>query len=102
MNARTNPIWIRPEGSPYAQELESEYDLAYDNPYGEDFGWKLGAKETIGVAAVGLALAFVANKAENTQVGRNHQIAMLAGGTLLYTLGVVIGANRPAGGFLKG
>jgi len=32
MSARRNPIWIRPEGSDYARELETEYDLAYDNP----------------------------------------------------------------------
>lgn len=35
MNALNNPVWIRPEGSAYAQELESEYDEAYDNPMGE-------------------------------------------------------------------
>ena len=101
MHALNNPVWIRPEGSAYAQELESEYDLAYDNPYGSGMSWKLGPKETAGVAVVGLALAVVANKVANTQT-THHQTAMLAGGVALYTLGVVIGANRPADGWIQG
>jgi hypothetical protein len=63
--------------------------------------WNLSAGETAGVAAIGLALAYGANKLANTQeVPAKHQAAVLAGGTLLYTLGVVIGTNRPAQGFL--
>jgi len=63
--------------------------------------WNLSTKETAGVIAVGAVLAFIANKAENTQT-THHQAAMLAGGTLLYVAGVVIGTNRPAGGFIEG
>jgi hypothetical protein len=99
MSARTNPVWIRPEGSLRAREMETEYDLAYDNPYGEGFAWNLSAKETAGVVAVGVGLAWLANKVSNTQTA-HHQAAMLAGGTLLYTLGVVIGTNRPVTGFI--
>jgi hypothetical protein len=65
--------------------------------------WNLSPKETAGVLAVGAALAFVANKVSNVQPDQKaHQAVMLAGGTLLYTLGVVIGTNRPAAGYLTG
>jgi hypothetical protein len=101
MSARSNPVWIRPEGSARARKMESQYDLAYDNPYGEGFSWKLGLKETAAVVAVGVGFAWIANKAENTQT-EHHQAAMLAGGTALYVLGVVIGANRPADGWIQG
>jgi hypothetical protein len=63
--------------------------------------WSLSAGETAGVAAVGLALAYGANKLANAQsTPEAHQWAMLLGGTVLYTAGVVIGTNRPAQGFL--
>ena len=101
MSARSNPIWIRPEGTLHARKLESQYDLAYDNPYGKGLAWKLGRKETAVVVAVGVGLAWLANKAENTQT-EHHQAAMLAGGTALYVLGVVLGANRPADGWIQG
>jgi hypothetical protein len=101
MSARTNPVWIRPEGTLHARNVEARYDRAYDNPYGSGMSWKLGPKETAGVAVVGLALAVVANKVANTQT-THHQTAMLAGGVALYTLGVVIGANRPADGWIQG
>jgi hypothetical protein len=102
MNARSNPIWIRPEGSAYAQDMEAEYDLAYDNPgYGGGFAWNLSPVETAGVVAVGVGLAWLANKVSNTQTA-HHQAAMLAGGATLYALGVVIGTNRPADGWIKG
>lgn len=63
--------------------------------------WNLSPVETAGVAAVGLALAFAANKVSNAQKdAKVHQAAMLGGGVLLYTLGVVIGTNRPVAGFV--
>ena len=38
MSARSNPIWIRPEGTLHARNVEARYDLAYDNPVGESTG----------------------------------------------------------------
>ena len=63
--------------------------------------WKLSAGETAGVVGVGLLLAYGAKQLANaTKTPEAHQAAMLAGGAVLYTAGVVIGANRPAKGFL--
>ena len=62
--------------------------------------WNLSAPETAGVVGVGVGLGFLANMFSNTQQtteGRNR--AMLAGGTALYTAGVVIGTNRPKSGY---
>ena len=65
-----------------------------------NMNWKLSGKETVGVFAVGLALAWAARKV--TPMGPAHMTAMLASGAALYTAGVVIGANRPAKGFIEG
>ena len=59
MHARRNQVWIRPEGSLRTRQMESAYDIAYDNPA---MKWNLSGKETLGVVAVGAALAFIANK----------------------------------------
>jgi F0F1-type ATP synthase assembly protein I len=68
---------------------------------GSGFAWNLSAKETAGVVAVGVGLGFIANKISNSQKSdQAHQMAMLFGGVALYTLGVVVGTNRPAGGWL--
>ena len=101
MSARNNPVWIRPEGSLRAREMESQYDVAYDNTGYGGFSWNLSAGETAAVTAVGVGFAWLAAKAQNTQT-THHQAAMLAGGTALYVLGVVIGTNRPAAGWIKG
>jgi hypothetical protein len=61
--------------------------------------WPLSTKETLGVAAVGLALAAASNAATTRVPAAQHNKAMLASGVLLYTLGVAIGAKRPAGGW---
>jgi hypothetical protein len=62
--------------------------------------WNLSALETAGVVAVGLGLGAASNYAANKmETPRSHQAAMLAGGAALYTLGVVIGTNRPAQGW---
>ncbi len=100
MNARTNPIWIRPEGTLHARELETQYDLAYDNP-GYGMAWNLSPKETAGVIAVGFGLTWATTKLVQA-LGTGGTVAALGGGTLLYTLGVVIGTNRPSGGWIKG
>jgi hypothetical protein len=64
--------------------------------------WNLSPVETAGVVGVGLALGFVANKVSNAQATPTaHQTAMLLGGTVLYTIGVVVGTNRPPGGFIE-
>ena len=62
--------------------------------------WKLSGLETAGVVAVGVALAWAARSV--TPQGRTHMTAMLASGAALYTVGVVVGANRPAAGFIQG
>lgn len=63
--------------------------------------WNLSATETAGVVAVGLGMAWAANKVSNAQkTTEAHQWAMLLGGATLYTAGVVIGTNRPAGGWM--
>jgi hypothetical protein len=64
--------------------------------------WKLSPAETAGVLAVGAALAFVSNKLVSQTSGPDHMRAMLASGAVLYTAGVIIGANRPAQGFIEG
>lgn len=65
--------------------------------------WKLSPLETAGVVGVGLGLAWAANKVSNAQATpQAHQLAMLIGGATLYTAGVVIGANRPAQGWVAG
>lgn len=63
--------------------------------------YKLSAKETVGVLAVGLAASEVARRVANAQKSqKSHQIAMVAGGTALYFAGVYIGTNRPTAGWL--
>ena len=63
---------------------------------------KLSAKETAGVIAVGIAASEVARRIANAMKSdKSHQIAMVAGGTVLYYAGVVIGANRPPQGFIE-
>jgi hypothetical protein len=60
----------------------------------------LSPLETAGVVAVGLGLGAAANFAANkVETPKGHQAAMLAGGAALYTLGVVIGTNRPTQGW---
>ncbi len=93
---RHNRVWIRPEGSLRTREMESAYDIAYDNP-----SWNLSGKETVGVVAVGAGLAFIVNKMRGDEDTGTPLLTGLAAGTMLYTLGVVIGTNRPAGGFIK-
>lgn len=62
--------------------------------------WKLSLPETAGVSFVGLALGFGAAKLASSVKGKSHGAAMVLTGALLYLLGVVIGANRPAAGYL--
>ena len=80
MNARTNPIWIRPEGSPYAQELESEYDIAYDNPEGDSIGAMALHAALIGGAAYA---AMVYGIKQDQQTAMKHS-AILAGAAFIY------------------
>ena len=62
--------------------------------------WNLSPIETAGVVAVGLGLGFLTNQAVNqTDTPNTHLAAALAGGTALYTIGVVIGTNRPKKGW---
>ena len=63
--------------------------------------YKLSGKETAGVIAVGLATSEVARRIANSYKSKkSHQIAMLVGGATLYYAGVVVGSNRPEGGFI--
>ena len=63
--------------------------------------YKLSRKETAGVVAVGLATSEVARRIANSMgSNKSHQIAMLVGGATLYYAGVVVGTNRPAGGYI--
>ena len=65
--------------------------------------YKLSAKETAGVIAVGLLLSEVSKRISNSQKNpKAHQTAMLVGGAALYFGGVYIGTNRPPAGYLKG
>jgi len=65
--------------------------------------WKLGPKETAGVFAVGLAMAFAADKVtDKVQSPKKHAMALLGATAAIYTVGVVIGANRPPAGYLEG
>lgn len=58
--------------------------------------------EWAGVTAVGFGLAYAARTAANAQESDEaHQTAMLIGGTLLYVVGVGIGASRPAEGWYQ-
>lgn len=76
--------------------------VARDNPEESSGFWKLSAGETAGVVAVGLGLGYLSNMVANSQTSDTaHQRAMLLGGAALYTLGVVIGAARPAGGWIS-
>jgi hypothetical protein len=62
--------------------------------------WNLSPVETAGVIAVGAGLGLATNYVANQfRDPRAHQLAMLATGVGLYTAGVVIGTNRPAGGW---
>jgi hypothetical protein len=64
--------------------------------------WPLKQNETLGVVAVGFALAALSNTATTRVQGRRHATAMLVSGAVLYTLGVAIGASRPPQGWLEG
>jgi hypothetical protein len=64
--------------------------------------YKLSATETAGVVGVGVALGLISNQITGRFSGREHLTAMVVSGAALYTLGVVIGTNRPEGGFLAG
>jgi len=60
----------------------------------------LSWKELAGVVGVGLAMSWVARSATNrTATPAAHQTAMLVAGAALYTVGVGIGARRPAEGW---
>jgi hypothetical protein len=61
--------------------------------------WKLSAMETAGVVAVGLASTWAVDKAAGAVAPNMRPVALLAGGAAVYTAGVVIGANRPPGGW---
>lgn len=61
--------------------------------------WRLSAKETAGVFAVGLAMSYVAVRWRWFAV---RPMPPTLAGAVLYTLGVVIGANRPPRGWLGG
>ena len=64
--------------------------------------YKLSAKETLGVIAVGLATSEIARRVSNSQkTPKAHQAAMLASGAVLYCAGVYIGTNRPPTGFIS-
>ena len=63
--------------------------------------YKLSGKETAGVVVVGLATSEVARRIANSMGSdKSHQIAMLVGGATLYYAGVVVGTNRPVGGYI--
>jgi Mg2+/citrate symporter len=65
--------------------------------------FNLSAKEAAGVFAVGLAMAFVADKVtDQVQDKKAHTAAILAATAAIYTAGVVIGTNRPPAGFIEG
>ena len=65
--------------------------------------YKLSATETAGVVGVGVVLGLISNQITGRfPSGREHLTAMVVSGAALYTLGVVIGTNRPEGGFLAG
>ena len=61
--------------------------------------YKLSATETAGVVGVGVVLGLISNQITGRFSGREHLTAMVVSGAALYTLGVVIGTNRPEGGF---
>jgi hypothetical protein len=62
--------------------------------------WNLTPLETAGVIGVGLVLGLGTSAAANqVQAPQAHNLAMLAGGAALYTIGVVIGTNRPPQGW---
>jgi hypothetical protein len=56
--------------------------------------------ETAGVVGIGTVLGFIANQLVGTQkTPMAHTVAAVGGGVVLYTLGVVIGSNRPPQGW---
>ena len=66
------------------------------------FEYKLSAMETLGVVAVGGALAVIADKFlvhKDKEVPQEEHTMAIAAGAGLYILGVVIGSMRPEGGF---
>jgi len=63
--------------------------------------YKLSAKETVGVLAVGLAASEVARRVADSEKSQKYRnISILASGTALYFAGVYIGTNRPKSGWL--
>ena len=68
------------------------------------FQYKLSATETAGVVAAGVVLGIISNQITTSlrRSGREPVYPMVVSGAVLYTLGVVVGTNRPEGGFLAG
>jgi hypothetical protein len=64
--------------------------------------YKLSATETAGVVGVGVVLGIISNQATGRVAPAQHAMAMIASSAALYTLGVVIGTNRPEGGWMDG
>ena len=65
------------------------------------FQYKLSATETAGVVGVGVVLGIISNEATGQRQSK-HAMAMIVSSAALYTLGVVIGTNRPEGGWMAG
>ena len=64
--------------------------------------WNLSPKETAGVAVVGILMGGALYYLTDEETGPANLWSVLGGATLIYTLGVVIGTNRPAAGFIEG
>jgi len=64
------------------------------------FQYKLSGAETAGVVTVGVVLGFISTQMTSRVAPAQHATAVLAGAALIYTLGVVVGTNRPADGFM--
>ena len=80
MSARRNPVWIRPEGSLQAREMESQYDLAYDNPSEDGTGAMAMHASLIGLAGYGV-MTYIIKQDSETALKRS---AALAVGAFLY------------------
>jgi hypothetical protein len=76
---RHNPVWIRPEGTLHARNLEAAYDIAYDNPGESTTDMALHAG-LIGVA--GFA-AMIYGLKQDQETAMKHS-AILAGAAFLY------------------
>ena len=80
MIARTNQVWIRPEGSLRTREMESAYDIAYDNPAGESTGAMAVHAVLIGGAAYA---AMIYGLKQDEETAKKHS-AILAGAAFIY------------------